>query len=171
MTYLSKALDRDLSDEPITVLVIDDEEGPRESLRMILKERCSVLTAKNEEEAIQRLTASSIDVDIVALDIRLGNRNGIEVLQKIKQMAPDVEVFLITGYPSTETAVRAMRFGAYDYIVKPFDTRMVREVVRRGVLRQGQSLFEKREKIRTNRIKVNPKGERREAYGKDTTAI
>lgn len=154
MTYISKALDRDLSDHPITVLVVDDEEGPRESLRMILKDRCSVFTAKNEAEALQRLVEGNVDVDIVALDIRIGNKNGIDLLKTIKQMAPDVEVFLITGYPSVESAVRAMRYGAYDYVVKPFNAQTVREVVRRGILRQGQSLFEKRLQIRNHRIEA-----------------
>ncbi|MBI4435788.1 MAG: response regulator [Candidatus Omnitrophica bacterium] len=153
MTYVSKALDRDLSDEPITVLVVDDEEGPREALRMILKDRCSVLTAKDEGEALFRITQENVDVDIVALDIRLGQEDGIGVLQAIKRVAPDVEVFLITGYPTIDSAIRAMRCGAYDYVVKPFDKNMVREVVRRGILRQGQSLYEKREYIRNHRPK------------------
>jgi len=150
MTYVSKALDRDLTDQPITVLVVDDEEGIRESMRMILKDRCAVFTAKDEAEAIQRLQ-SNADVDIVALDIRLRDKSGIELLKTIKRIAPDVEVFLITGFPSIETAIRAMRFGAYEYVVKPFDANMVREVVRRGILRQGESLFEKRMQIRNNR--------------------
>ena len=154
MTYISKALDRDLSNEPITVLVVDDEEGPREAMRMILKDRCSVLTAKDESEAIFRITEANVDVDIVALDVRLGQKDGIGVLQAIKRVAPDVEVFLITGYPSIDSAVRAMRYGAYDYVIKPFDKNMVREVVRKGILRQGQSLFEKRERIRNNRPKA-----------------
>jgi len=153
MTYISKVLDRDLSNEPITVLVVDDEEGPREALRMILKDRCSVFTAKDESEALFRITESNVDVDIVALDVRLGEKDGIGVLQAIKRVAPDVEVFLITGYPSIDSAIRAMRYGAYDYIIKPFDKHMVREVVRKGVLRQSQSLFEKRERIRNNRPK------------------
>ena len=85
-----------------------------------------------------------MDIDLVALDIKLGSQNGIDVLKVIKQMAPDVEVFLITGYPSLETAIEALKFGAYDYVLKPFDKEVVRDVVRRGILRQSQNLFEKR---------------------------
>ncbi|MFH1858623.1 MAG: response regulator [Candidatus Omnitrophota bacterium] len=154
MTYPSKFLERDLSNQSISVLIVDDEEGPREALRMILKDRCSVFTAKNETEAFHRLSQDNVDIDIVALDIRLGEKNGIDVLQKIKQLTPQVEVFLITGYPSIDTAIRAMRFGAYDYVVKPFDKDMVREVVRRGILRQEQALSEKHQPRRINQPKL-----------------
>ena len=153
MTYVSKEPDRDLSETPITLLIVDDEEGPRESLRMILKDRCSILTAQTPHEALERLTQQGIDVDLVALDIKLGSQNGIEVLKVIKQMAPDVEVFLITGYPSLETAIEALKFGAYDYVLKPFDKEVVRDVVHRGILRQSQSLFEKRMYLTNHRLR------------------
>ena len=153
MSYLIKDPNRDLTETPITLLIVDDEEGPRESLRMILKDRCSVLTAQNPHEALERLTQQGIDVDLVALDIKLGSQSGIEVLKVIKQMAPDVEVFLITGYPSVETAISALKHGAYDYVLKPFDTEVVRDVVRRGVLRQSQNLFEKRMYLMNNRLR------------------
>ncbi len=156
MDDVAKALDRDLSEEPITVLVVDDNESSREAMRMILKDRCSVFTARDAQEALLRLTASNLDVDIVALDLLLGETNGLELLQRIKQIAPDVEVFFITGYPSVESAVRAMRYGAYDYIIKPFDKNVVREVVRRGVLRQNQSLYERRIQIRQSQLGVSP---------------
>lgn len=133
-----KESERDLSEVPITVLIVDDEEGPQEALRMILKDRCAVLAASTPHEALERLTEQGMDVDIVALDIRLGSQDGIEVLKMIKQVAPEVEVFMITGYPSLESAILALKHGAYDYILKPFDTEAVREVVRRGMLRQSQ---------------------------------
>jgi len=153
MTYLMKDPNRDLSDIPITVLVVDDEEGPREALRMILKDRCAILAASTPHEALERLTEQGVDVDIVALDIRLGSQDGIEVLKMIKQVAPDVEVFMITGFPSLETAIQALKHGAYDYILKPFDKEAVRDVVRRGILRQSQSLFERRVYLMNHRLK------------------
>ena len=153
MTYIIKDPNRDLSETPITLLIVDDEEGPRESLRMILKDRCSILTAQNPHEALERLTQQGVDVDLVALDIKLGSQNGIEVLKVMKQMAPDVEVFLITGFPSVETAIEALKHGAYDYVLKPFDAQVVRDVVRRGILRQSQNLFEKRMYLMNNRTR------------------
>ena len=153
MSYVPRMSYGELADKPVTILIVDDEKGPREALRMILKDRCSVLTAENEAEALSRLTESDVDVDIVALDIRLGGSDGIDVLKAIKRVAPDVEVFLITGYPSVETAVRAMRVGAYDYVLKPFDKNEVREVVQKGILRQEQSPLEKRMQGRPNRSK------------------
>ena len=153
MNYIIKDPNRDLSETPITILIVDDEEGPRESLRMILKDRCSILTAQNPHEALERLTQQGVDVDLVALDIKLGSQNGIEVLKVMKQMAPDVEVFLITGFPSVETAIEALKHGAYDYVLKPFDAQVVRDVVRRGILRQSQNLFEKRMYLMNNRTR------------------
>ena len=125
----------------VTILVVDDEEGPREALRMILKEEYEVTTAGSGEEALKKIMEQ--EVDIVAMDIRMPKTNGLELLQNIKKSVPDIEVFLITGYPSVSTAVEAIQIGAYDYIIKPFEREAVLTVVRRGVNRRNQNLLEK----------------------------
>ena len=135
----------------VRILVVDDEQGPRESIRMILKDEYDVYTASDGEEALKKLMEK--EIDIVAMDIKMPKTNGLELLQNIKKSVPDVEVFLITGYPSLETAMEALKFGAYDYVLKPFDKEVVRDVVRRGILRQSQNLFEKRMYLMNNRLK------------------
>ncbi|MFH1858624.1 MAG: response regulator [Candidatus Omnitrophota bacterium] len=123
------------------VLIVDDEEGPREALRMILKDTYEVLTEERAERAPDRILKENVDV--VALDIRMPGINGMELLQNIKKTNPDVEIFLVTGYPSVSTVIEALQFGAYDYVIKPFDQQAVLNVVRRGLNRRGQNLLEK----------------------------
>ena len=123
------------------ILVVDDEEGPREALRMILKDDYEVYTAGDGEEALKKVLEK--DIDIVAMDIKMPKTNGIELLQNIKKSVPDVEVFLITGFPSVATAVNAIQSGAYDYVVKPFDRDAVQAIVRRGINRRSQNMLEK----------------------------
>ena len=127
--------------QKVKVLVVDDEEGPRESLRMILKDDYEVYTASNGEEALKKMVEK--EVDIIALDIKMPKTNGIELLQNIKKSVPDVEVFLITGFPSVSTAVEAIQAGAYDYVIKPFDRDAVLAVVHRGINRRSQNMLEK----------------------------
>ena len=123
------------------ILVVDDEQGPREAMRMILKDTYEVFTEDNPVKAMERVKSG--EIDIVALDIKMPNINGLELLENIKKTSPDVEVFLITGFPSVSTAVEAMQFGAYDYVTKPFDRDAVMEIIRRGLNRRSQNMLEK----------------------------
>jgi len=92
-------------------------------------------------KALERVAAG--DIDVVALDIKMPKVNGLELLQNIKKTSPDVEVFFMTGFPSADTAIRAMQFGAYDYVIKPFDRDAVLNVIRKGINRRNQNLLEK----------------------------
>ncbi|GAG05812.1 unnamed protein product, partial [marine sediment metagenome] len=94
-----------------TILAVDDEFGPREALRMILQDKYNVLTTDNPQEAMD--IASSANVDIVMLDIKMPRISGLKLLKAMKTVAPDVEVVLITAYPSTQSAIEAMQYGAY----------------------------------------------------------
>ena len=128
-------------EKKVKILVVDDEQGPRESMRMILKDEYEVYTAGNGEEALKKMMEHQ--VDIVAMDIKMPKTNGLQLLQNIKKSVPDVEVFLITGFPSVSTAVEAIQAGAYDYVIKPFDRDAVQAVVKRGINRRSQNLLEK----------------------------
>lgn len=123
------------------ILVVDDEQGVRESLRMILKDKYEVITEEDPIKAVERIHKG--DIDIVALDIKMPNVSGVDLLHNIKKSSPDVEVFLITGFPSVSTAIEAIQYGAYDYVVKPFDRDAVLNVVRRGLNRRSQNMLEK----------------------------
>lgn len=116
------------------VLVVDDERGVRESIRMLLKDQYDVALASNGKEAIAQLIDTHPDV--VLLDLRMPDMSGIEVLQNIKAQDPHVEVILVTAYATVDTARKALRLGAFDYITKPFNPFELEAIVRRGVERR-----------------------------------
>lgn len=115
------------------VLVIDDEMGPRESLRMLLKPSYQVHTADSVEKGLQLLTEKKPDA--IVMDIRMPGMTGIEGLRRIRQIDPHLSVIMLTGFGALETAKEALRLGANDYISKPFDAREMREVISRNVER------------------------------------
>jgi len=115
------------------VLVIDDEMGPRESLRMLLKPNYQVYTADCVDAGIKLLKEKQPDA--VITDIRMPGASGIEGLRRIREIDPHVAVIMLTGFGALETAQEALRLGANDYINKPFDAREMREVIGRNVER------------------------------------
>jgi len=103
----------------ITILVVDDEDYIRDSVKIILEtEGFHVICTDNGHKALQIMDEHY--VDIVLSDIKMPEMDGITLLKKIKQKFKDVEVLLITGYPSLDSAVESVKLGAYDYITKPF---------------------------------------------------
>lgn len=113
------------------ILVIDDELAPRESIRMVLKDQYDVSTAKGASEGFTMMDDNP--VDLVVMDIKMPKIDGITALQEIKKKHPDTEVILLTAYASLETARDAIRFGAFDYLIKPFDKDDVLLVVKKGL--------------------------------------
>jgi len=101
------------------VLVVDDKDSLRELVARILAPRFEVVTARDGAEAIARLAAE--DVDVVLSDMRMPGADGLEVLRVAKERRPDVEVVLMTAFASVQSAVEAIRAGAFDYLPKPFD--------------------------------------------------
>jgi signal transduction histidine kinase len=120
-------------DKP-NILVVDDEIGPRESLRVILKPYYNVYAVEKAADAIEMLNL--IPVDLVTLDLKMPGLSGTKVLEKIKQHDPDIEAIIITGYGSMDTAVEGLRLGAFDYISKPFDVNHILSLVRRALQRR-----------------------------------
>src|SRR5207245_2591415 len=113
------------------VLVVDDDHGVRESFRLILEDRYEVLEAADGRQALERLRASP--VDLVLLDIRLPEMDGIEVLERIKAVDDGVEVILVTAVKTVRIAVDAMKLGAFDYLTKPFDEDELLSLIRRAL--------------------------------------
>ena len=108
------------SAETPRVLVVDDEATLRHILRSLLEEKgCRVEVAGSAEEGAELLGRASFEVAI--FDIVLPGRDGLSLLEQAKQMAPDTEVVMMTSHGSIETAMRALRSGAYDYLLKPFE--------------------------------------------------
>jgi FixJ family two-component response regulator len=112
------------------VLVVDDEEGVRESLRFLLDRHFRVRTVSSGESALRVLREEPVDV--VLLDLTMPGLGGVETLAKIREVDDAVEVVIVTGYGSYQTAVDALRLRAFDYITKPVNSERVLSIVRRA---------------------------------------
>jgi DNA-binding NtrC family response regulator len=121
-----------------SILIVDDEAGPRESLRMILKPIYDVHTVENGQEAINFISQNK--VALVTLDLRMPGLSGIEVLQEIKKLQPDIEVIIVTGYGTLSNAQEAIRFGAGDFISKPFNVADIIAIVGKAFERRSYNL-------------------------------
>jgi len=111
-----------------TLLLIDDEAGIRFTIREVLRsEELRVLTAENSEQGL-RLAREELP-DVVLLDIRLGSESGLDVFRALRAIDPKVLVVFITGHGTAETAIGAMKLGAFDYLVKPLDLAELQQVV------------------------------------------
>jgi DNA-binding NtrC family response regulator len=117
--------------QPSTVLVVDDERGPRLALQLILQREFRVLTAQSGEEALEIL--KSEPVDAITLDLKMPGLAGQNTLSLIRGLDPDLPVIIITGYGSYESAVKALKLRAFDYIAKPFDSKKILNVVESAV--------------------------------------
>jgi DNA-binding NtrC family response regulator len=113
------------------VLVVDDDLGLRESFQLILEDEYEVLEAADGPTALNLLRTNQ--VDLVLLDIRLPEMDGIEVLERIKTIDEGVEVILVTAVKTVRTAVAAMKLGAFDYLTKPFEEDELLALVRRAL--------------------------------------
>lgn len=114
------------------ILVVDDEHLIRWSLEQNLKKQgYEVMTASNGEEALK--LAQSEQPDLILLDIQMPGINGLEVLEKVKETDEDIVVIMLTAQGGLETAVNAMRMGAYDYINKPFNLDELAIVIRKAL--------------------------------------
>jgi two-component system cell cycle sensor histidine kinase/response regulator CckA len=120
------------------ILVVDDELGPRESLRMLLKPSYQIQTADSGRAALDQIPVYR--PDIVILDIKMPELDGLEVLRRIKRIDPAVEVVMITAYASLETVKTALTHGAFEYLIKPFSRQDLEDVVRRALGRRHAEL-------------------------------
>ena len=126
------------------VLVVDDEAVVRESyLRTLDGVRYNVRAALNGAEALRMLEAEHFDV--ILLDIRMPEMDGIEVLRQIKKRWPESEVVIITGYPSIETAKEAVRLGAYNYLAKPVGPQEIVEAATGAMTQKRWTMKEERQ--------------------------
>lgn len=117
------------------ILVIDDEEVICSLLTDVLTEAGhKVVAVASAEEALEKVKDSAFEV--VITDLMMPGMNGIEILRKVKKMNSDISVIIITGYATVETAVEAMKEGAYDYLSKPFNLAEIKITVDRAVERQ-----------------------------------
>ena len=118
------------------ILLVDDHKPFRDSLAKILEgEGLRVFPANDGEEALDILRNEFIN--LILTDLKMPKMDGVELLQVAKTIHPEVEVILITGYGTVDTAVTAMKEGAYDYIQKPFKPREILKLVRKAIEKQS----------------------------------
>jgi two-component system, sensor histidine kinase and response regulator len=117
-----------------TLLIVDDEDGPRQSLRVIFKDDYDLLMAEDGPMAIE--LAQKHEVDVAVLDIRMAGMSGIEVLERLKYVKPEMEAIMMTAFETTDTIRQALRLRACDYINKPFDIATIRAAVGQAMQRR-----------------------------------
>lgn len=117
-----------------TLLIVDDEEGARQSLQVIFKDEYALLMAGQGPQAIE--LAQKNRVDVAVLDIRMHGMSGIEVLERLKYVDPSIEVVMMTAFETTDTIRQALRLRACDYINKPFDVAVMRSAVANAMQRR-----------------------------------
>ena len=106
--------------DEMSVLLVDDEKDFLEVLtKRLRKRKLKLVAADSGEEAIR--TIQSTQVDVVVLDMRMPQMDGLQTLREIKRINPVVEVIMLTGHANVETAVKGMELGAFDYLMKPVD--------------------------------------------------
>ncbi|BAS32483.1 response regulator [Dehalococcoides mccartyi] len=114
-----------------TLLIVDDEELIRQLLRVKFSgENYQCLTAGNGIEAIELI--KGIQIAVVLLDINMPGKTGIETLQDIKTLKPDTEVIMATAINDIEIALKCLRLGAYDYVIKPFNLEELIHITKRA---------------------------------------
>jgi signal transduction histidine kinase len=113
------------------VLVVDDDLGPRESMRMILKPLHNVYIAEDGLTALRIIQEKAID--LVTLDLRMPGMHGIDVLKEIKKFNPNIEVIIVTGFGSLKSATEAMKYGVKGYITKPYNLSEITSIVEKAL--------------------------------------
>src|SRR5580704_15533716 len=126
-----------------TLLIVDDEEGPRQSLRVVFKDTYNLLMANDGARAIELARQNRVDVAIT--DIRMMGMSGVELLEQLKLVDPAIEVIMLTAYETMDTLRLALRLGACDYLNKPFDISTMRKAVANAMERRSLG-----EEIRNN---------------------
>ncbi|MCU0588282.1 MAG: response regulator [Syntrophobacteraceae bacterium] len=121
----------------IKILLVDDEREFTDVLAERLETRdFEVAKAFSGDEALEIL--KDLNVDVVVLDVLMPGRDGIATLQEMKRMKPNVEVIMLTGHGTVETAVEGMRLGAFDYLMKPTETKDLIEKLVRAFKRKSE---------------------------------
>jgi len=122
-------------EQKASVLVVDDELGPRESLRMILKPLYDVRTATNGQEALDCIQKEK--VDLITLDIKMPGLSGMDVLRELRKLGSDAAVVIVTGYGTLTNVHDAIRYGAVDFVSKPFNVPDIVAIVNKSVAQRS----------------------------------
>lgn len=117
----------------VKILIVDDEKNTRDALRDGLQkpDERKLYTAENAREALRILNEE--ELDLVITDLKIPDADGVKLLKDVKKHDPNIVVIVMTAYGTVDTAVAAMKLGAYDYIQKPFRMGDIRRLVSRAL--------------------------------------
>lgn len=137
----------------LTVLIVDDEPGIRRSLgEALAEENYGVLKVERGEQAISLLSSSDSDsIHIVLLDVWLPGIDGLETLQQLKSICPELPIIMISGHGNIDTAMKAVKFGAFDFLEKPIDLDRLLLVVKNALKQRHLEEENKRLHLEINR--------------------
>ena len=123
-----------------TVLVVDDEVAFVETLvKRLVKRDLRVLAAYSGPEALAKLEASGpTKVDVVILDVKMPGMDGLETLARIKEQQPLIEVVMLTGHATVESAIDGMKKGAFDYLMKPCEVDLLLEKINQATTKKRE---------------------------------
>lgn len=149
-----------------TILLVDDDSLVLEFLSDYLKDDYCIVTASSGEEAISRM--GSHEADIALVDIKMPGMDGLETIEKLNAIDQDLVTIIMTGFPTVDSSVRAIKLGASDYILKPFKLNEVSRSISMAVaerelrremkhLKERVSMLERGIASRRDNIKVNKK--------------
>src|SRR5437867_759790 len=133
------------------VLVVDDERKMRRLLQILL-ERMGIdsVAAESGEEALRCFQAEKID--LILTDLKMPGMTGLELLARLRELDADVPVILLTAFGTVQTAVEAMKLGAFDYVLKPFDLEAVELIIRKALeMRQYRGAERPHRQVRARR--------------------
>ena len=136
----------------ISILIVDDEESVRDSLyNWFIEDGFRVECAENAKRALTILESDQFD--IILADIKMPGMDGLEMLRRIKSIKPDSIVIVMTAFATVDTAVKALKDGAYDYVTKPFDPDDLTHLIRNAT--KQISLVEENETLKQKMKWVN----------------
>ena len=133
------------------ILIVEDEANIRRVLRKVLIDENKTLTISEAEDGVTAISSiSKLTFDLILCDIKMPKKDGIEVLSYAQEHSPETPVVMISGHGDLETAVQAMRLGAYDYIAKPPDLNHLLQTVRTAL-----NVKSKPKKTKTKKLPKN----------------
>lgn len=136
------------------LLIVDDEQRFLKTTKALLEKKdCTVFIAANGLDAMEILENERIEV--VILDVKMPGLDGVEVLRRIKQRYPLIEVIMLTGHSTTESAVEGLKLGAFDYLMKPCDISVLLEKVKHAHNKR-LTMEEKIRQIKIDKIISHP---------------
>jgi putative two-component system response regulator len=151
------------------IIIVDDEKSVRESIKMILKDYYDLLVFTQGDEILGKFSEDMADVAL--LDIKMPGMSGIELLKKLKEMDEDLEIIMITGYGTLDSATEAMRNGASAYINKPFSKDKLIEIIEEKIKRREKNRKKKKKLVELENVKKSLEKKTKDFYSSTVDSL